>query len=34
MEHDRSLAELAAENCISLRCAYFWLARCHSRSLD
>ena len=27
LEHGRSLAELAAENGISLRCAYRWLAR-------
>jgi len=27
MEHGRSLRELAAENGISLRCAYHWLAR-------
>ena len=27
LEHDRNLRELAAENGISLRCAYRWLAR-------
>jgi transposase len=27
LDHGRSLAELAAENGISLRCAYRWLAR-------
>ncbi len=27
LEHGRSLAELAAENGISLRCAYRWLVR-------
>jgi hypothetical protein len=27
LEHGRSLAELTAENGISLRCAYRWLAR-------
>jgi transposase len=30
LEHGRSLAELAAENSISLRCAYRWLARYRS----
>ena len=30
LEHGRSLAELAAENGISLRCAYRWLARYRS----
>lgn len=30
LEHGRSLRELAAENGISLRCAYRWLARYHS----
>jgi len=28
LEHGRSLAELAAENGISVRCAYRWQARC------
>ena len=30
LDHGRSLAELAAENGISLRCAYRWLARYRS----
>ena len=30
LNHHRSLAELAAEAGISLRCAYKWLARYHS----
>ncbi len=30
LEHGRSLAELAAENGINLRCAYRWLARYRS----
>jgi transposase len=30
LEHGRSLAELAAEKGISLRCAYRWLARYRS----
>ena len=30
LEHGRSLVELAAENGISLRCAYRWLARYRS----
>ena len=32
LEHGRSLAELAAENGIRLRCAHRWLARYRSGS--